>query len=60
MLDVFSETLLPTWRYNIKLLTLHASKNLLKKNCFRFNHMAEQNLFDVVNNVILKFPADDL
>ena len=24
------------------------------------NHMAQWNLFDVVNSVILKFPADDL
>ena len=26
---------------------------------FQFDHMAKWNLFDVVNSVILKFPADD-
>ena len=25
---------------------------------FGFNHMAQWNLFDVINGVILKFPAD--
>ena len=36
------------------LLKNHVSCNLY------YNHMAQWNLFDVVNSVILKFPADDL
>ena len=27
---------------------------------FKFNHIAQWNLFDFVNSYILKFPADDL
>ena len=34
--------------------------NLYSKGNNKGNHMAQWNLFDAVNNVILKFPADDL
>ena len=32
----------------------------LEHECSPVNHMAEWNLFDVVNSVSLKFPTDDL
>ena len=28
-----------------------------KKLCYKYNHMAQWNLFNVVNSVISKFPA---
>ena len=34
--------------------------NLYSKGNNKGNHMAQWNLFDAVNNVILKFSADDL
>ena len=34
--------------------------NLYSKGNNKGNHMAQWNLFDAVNNVISKFPADDL
>ena len=34
--------------------------NLYSKGNNKGNHMAQWNLFDAVNNVILKFLADDL
>ena len=34
------------------------SKGRIMGSDYENNHMAKWNLFDVVNNVILKFPAD--
>ena len=35
---------------------------ICKATCFKHNHMAQKNLFDVLNSVpaVLKFPTDDL
>ena len=46
----------PFFRYNSK----KNVSGLAYQGNFAVNHMAQWNLFDVVNSVILKFPADDL
>ena len=41
-------------------LIFYNTRSLRQTENLTANHMAEWNLFDVINGVILKFPADDL
>ena len=40
--------------------SLEINKRIRVEICWYYNHMANWNLLDVADSVILKFPVDDL